>query len=164
MIRRASLALAVFSLLVIGCRYSPEVSTAELNKALVRQMIQELDAAPSPDDVAKWLTADYQLFMNGAAALDLAGYQAMVKGVTASFSNIKHEIHHMVAEGDLVAVGVTLRLTHTGVYEGLAATGRTVAVEEFSVMRIRDGKVASEWAVVDLGGLHQQLTAPAKAP
>ena len=79
------------------------------------------------------------------------------------FSNIKHEVHHVVAEGDMVAVGLTLRLTHAGVYEGIAATGRTAAIEEFSVIRIRDGKIASEWAVVDLGGLHQ-LTAPAKAP
>jgi predicted ester cyclase len=122
-------------------------------------MIQELDNAPSPEVVAKWLTPEYQLFMNGAPAMDLAGYQSMVKEQSASFTNIKHDIHHLVAEGDTVAVGVTLRLTHSGVYEGIAATGRTVSLEEFSLMRIRDGKVATEWAVVDLGGLRQQLAA-----
>lgn len=159
MIHRLMCAVAVPLILSTACS-SSSPSAAELNKALVRQMIQELDNTPNPDVVAKWLTADYQLFMNGAAAMDLAGYQSMVKETTSSFSNIKHEIHHMVAEGDTVAVGVTLRLTHTGVYEGIAATGRTVAIEEFSVMRIRDGKVATEWAVVDLGGLHQQLSSP----
>jgi predicted ester cyclase len=158
MIRRLTPGLVVLLVLLAACA-RPSLTPAEQNKALVRQMIRELDNAPSPDVVAKWLTPDYQLFMNGAPAMDLAGYQSMVKETTASFSNIKHDIHHLVAEGDTVAVGVTLRLTHTGVYEGIAATGRTITVEEFSVMRLRDGKVATEWAIVDLGGLRQQLSA-----
>jgi predicted ester cyclase len=162
MIRRLTLTCAVALMFSTACG-RPSPSGTELNKALVRQMIEELDNKPSPEVVARWLTPDYQLFMNGAPAMDLAGYQNMVRETTASFSNTKHEIHHMVAEGDTVAVGVTLRLTHTGVYEGIAATGRTVAIEEFSVLRIRDGKVATEWAVVDLGGLRQQLSvAPPK--
>ncbi|HXT69158.1 MAG TPA: ester cyclase [Vicinamibacterales bacterium] len=159
MIRRLTLCLTVPALLLAACA-RPSLTPAELNKARVRQMIQELDNAPSAEVVARWLTSDYQLFMNGAPAMDLAGYQSMVKETTASFSNIKHDIHHLVAEGDTVAVGVTLHLTHTGVFDGIAATGRTITVEEFSVMRIRDGKVATEWAVVDLGGLRQQLSAP----
>lgn len=160
MIHRTACVLALLVLSAACARRS--LTIAEQNKALVRQMIQELDSTPSPDVVSKWMTSDYQLFMNGAPALDFAGYQAMVKEATSSFSNIKHDIHHMLAEGDTVAVGVTLRLTHTGVYEGIAATGRMVAIEEFSVMRLRDGKVMTEWAVVDLGGLHQQLAAPPK--
>lgn len=159
MIRRLTCAAVVPLVLSAACT-TRSPSLADLNKALVRQMIQELDNSPSPEVVAKWLTADYQLFMNGAPALDLGGYQSMVRETTSSFSNVKHEIHHLVAEGDTVAVGVTVRMTHTGVYEGIAATGRTVAIEELSVMQIRNGKVATEWAVVDLRGLHQQLSAP----
>ena len=37
MTRRVTLALAVSTLLAVGCRQSPGVSTAELNKALVRR-------------------------------------------------------------------------------------------------------------------------------
>ena len=159
--RRITLA-SVGLLIFAGACANRSPSATEHNKALVRQMIQELDAAPSADVVAKWMTADYQLFMNGAPAMDLAGYQNMVKEVTGAFSNVKHEIHHIVAEGDTVAVGITLKLTHTGTYEGIAATGRTVAIEEFVMIQMRDGKAATEWAVVDLGGLHQQLTAVTK--
>ena len=160
-IRRIALVSVGLMVIASGCaNRSPSVT--DHNKALVRQMIQELDAAPTADVVAKWMTADYKLFTNGAPAMDLAGYQNMVQEIKGAFSNVKHEIHHIVAEGDTVAVALTLKLTHTGTYEGIAPTGRTVAIEEFVMIQMRDGKAATEWAVVDLGGLRQQLTAAAK--
>lgn len=131
--------------------------TAERNKALVRQMVEEMDATPGADVTAKWMWPDYRLTMNGLA-MTLDDYRGMVREVAGAFSNLKHEIHHLVAEGDQVVVGATFRATHIGVYEGIAATGRTIAIEEIVILEMRDGKVASEWAVVDLAALHQQLT------
>ena len=135
---------------------APVDQVAERNKVLVRQMLQEMDAAPGSDITTKWMTSDYRLVLNGSA-FDLAGYREMASGVTGAFSELKHDIHHIVAEGDNVAVGITFRAKHTGTYEGIPATGKTIAIEELSVLQFRGDKVVSEWTVVDLAAVEQQL-------
>lgn len=139
--------------------HSPAIDSTktERNKAIVRQMLEEMDSTPGSDVTEKWMWGDYRLHMNGVA-MTLDDYRAMVREVTTAFSNLRHDIHRLVAEGDQVVVGATFRATHVGTYEGIAATGRTIAIEELVILELRDGKVASEWAVVDLTSLHQQLT------
>ena len=139
-----------------ACGRAPADAVAERNKLLVRQMIQEMDGAPGTDITAKWMTSDYRLVLNGSA-IDLAGYREMNSGMNSAFSDLKHDIHHIVAEGDSVAVAITFRAKHTGLYEGIAATGKTIAIEEIVVLKFRDDKVVSEWAVVDLAAVEKQL-------
>ena len=150
-----TLALAGLLIATTACA-APVDRVAERNKALVRQMLQEMDASPQTDITTKWMTSDYRLVLNGSA-IDLAGYREMAAGMTTAFSELKHDIHHIVAEGESVAVGITLRAKHTGPYEGMAATGKTIAIEELVVLKFRGDKVESEWAVVDLAAVEQQL-------
>jgi len=156
MSRCRMLAFAGLLLATIACRVAPADAVAERNKLLVRQMLQEMDSAPGTDITAKWMTPDYRLVVNGSA-IDLAGYREMTSGMNTAFSDLKHDIHHIVAEGDSVAVGITFRAKHTGPYEGIAATGKTIAMEEIVVLKFRDDKVVSEWAVVDLAAVEKQL-------
>jgi predicted ester cyclase len=149
-------AFAGLLLATIACRVAPADAVAERNKLLVRQMLQEVDSAPGTDITAKWMTSDYRLVLNGSA-IDLAGYREMNSGMNSAFSDLKHDIHHIVAEGDSVAVAITFRAKHTGPYEGIAATGKTIAIEEIVVLKFRDDKVVSEWAVVDLAAVEKQL-------
>ena len=143
-------------LLATACRVAPADAAAERNKLLVRQMLQEMDSAPGTDITAKWMTSDYRLVLNGSA-IDLAGYREMNSGMNSAFSDLKHDIHHIVAEGDSVAVAITFRAKHTGPYEGIPATGKTIAIEEIVVLKFRDDRVVSEWAVVDLAAVEKQL-------
>ena len=156
MIRCRMLAFAGLLLATIACRAAPADAVAERNKLLVRQMLQEMDSAPGTDITTKWMTPDYRLVVNGSA-IDLAGYREMNSGMNTAFSDLKHDIHHIVAEGDSVAVGITFRAKHTGPYEDIAATGKTIAIEEIVVLKFRDDKLVSEWAVVDLAAVEKQL-------
>ena len=149
------LAFTGLVILTASCA-APVDRGAERNKMLVRQMLQEMDSSPETDITAKWMTSDYRLVLNGSA-IDLAGYREMAAGMKAAFSELKHEIHHIVAEGDSVAIGITFRAKHTGPYEGIAATGRMIAIEELVILQFRGDKVASEWTVVDLAAVEQQL-------
>ena len=156
MSRCRTLAFAGLLLATTACRVAPADPIAERNKLLVRQMPQEADSSPGTDITAKWMTSDYRLVLNGSA-IDLAGYREMNSGMNTAFSDLKHDIHHIVAEGDSVAVGITFRAKHTGPYEGIPATGKTIAIEEIVVLQFRDDKVVSEWAVVDLAAVEKQL-------
>lgn len=71
----------------------------------------------------------------------------------------KHtEIHHIVADTDLVACHCTVAATHTGPYLGLEATGKRVVVHEMMVNRVRDGKLSETWAITSGAGFYEQLT------
>ena len=70
-----------------------------------------------------------------------------------------HEILFMIAENDLVTTVMTIHPTHTGEWEGIPPTGRTVSTAHCVIFRLRDGKLAEEWVVTDKAGLRQQLEA-----
>ena len=135
--------------------------TADQNKLLVRKILQDFDDAPSVESMARWLAPDFTTIVNSEPAFSRDMYLAMCADMIRAFTNIRHEVHEVIAEGDRVAVALTLHLTHTAEYEGVAPTGRTLTVPEMSFMVVRDGQIASERVLIDLAGLHQQLTAQA---
>ena len=154
----------LFALLVTGCNGQPDDSPTEANKELARQFFQSIDSSGgSLDFVDAWLTDDFQSRLNSPEPMDKEGYRQFMAGALVGFPNMRHEIHYMVAEDDLVALGITLHMEHTGEFAGIAPTGRSVAVEEIVVVRFRNDKIAEEWGVFDLAGLLQQLEAPAAA-
>ena len=66
-------------------------------------------------------------------------------------------IEEIVGEGDTVAVCLTLRGTHSGPFRGLPASGRRFEIGGYRFYKIRDGKIASHRALLDLPGLLQQI-------
>lgn len=71
----------------------------------------------------------------------------------------KHtEIHHIVADEELVACHCTVTATHTGPYMGLEASGKRVVLHEMMFNRVRDGKLAETWAMISDAGFFEQLT------
>ena len=158
-----TIVLPLISLLIVGCSSQPEIAL-EKNKELVRQFFQEIDeSGGSLNFIDKWMTTDFKSHFNSPDAMDLEGYRQFMSGALNGFPEMRHEIHYMVAEGNLVATGITLHMVHTGEFAGIAPTGRTVSVEEIVVIRLSDGKIAEEWGVFDLAALEQQLEAPTSA-
>jgi len=131
----------------------------ERNKVLIREFVQDVDRLPGSEAIDKWMTSDFTMRANGGPPINLETYRGAVAQMNKGFSNLAHELHDVVAEGDLVAVTVTVRGTHSGDYQGLAPTGKSIAFEEAIVWRLRDGKIASQVVIVDTAGVLQQLTA-----
>lgn len=152
--------LALIPVIVLACYGQPGAVRLEENKALVRQLFEELDeSGGSLDFIDRWMTPDFQTHINSPNPMDLVGYRNFMAGAVAAFSDMRHEIHYLIAEDDLVAAGITLHMVHRGEYLGIAPTGRTVSLEEIVVLRLRDGKVSEEWVLFDLAALQRQLAA-----
>lgn len=66
-------------------------------------------------------------------------------------------IEDLFAEGDKVVVRWTNHGTHVGDFLGMPPTGRSFAIAGIDIHRLRDGKLAEHWHVVDLFALMQQL-------
>ncbi|GAC1650070.1 MAG: ester cyclase [Acidobacteriaceae bacterium] len=66
-------------------------------------------------------------------------------------------LEDVVAEGDRVAVRWTHRGTHVGAFMGIPPTGRSYSIAGIDIHRLKDGRMAEHWHVVDLLGQLQQL-------
>jgi len=69
----------------------------------------------------------------------------------------RFEIQDIVAEDDRVVVRWTNTGTHVGDFGGMPASGRRFTIDGIDVYRLREGKLAEHWHVVDMLGLLQQL-------
>ena len=88
-----------------------------------------------------------------------------VAAAVAAFPDLHFTVHHVVAEGDLVADYLTGTGTHEGEFLGVPATGRAVQFQTMETYRVADGQVAEQWVITDVLGLLQQLGAlPSSAP
>ena len=71
----------------------------------------------------------------------------------------KHtEIHQIVADDEMVGCICTVSATHTGRYFDVEPTGARVVVHEMMFNRVRDGRVATTWAMTAGPGFYEQLT------
>ena len=71
----------------------------------------------------------------------------------------KHtEIHLIMADDEMVACYCTVTATHTGKYFDAEPTGKRLVVHEMMFNRVRDGRVATTWAMTAGPGFYEQLT------
>lgn len=74
-----------------------------------------------------------------------------------AFPDWSEDIKRIVAEGDLVVIHYVSSGTNEGHWLGRPPTGRRVEVNEVSIFRIEDGRIAEQWLLPDLGSMQQQL-------
>jgi predicted ester cyclase len=80
----------------------------------------------------------------------LAAYAAGLTDVVVAFPDYHWRIRHLVVNSPLVAAHFTDTGTHSGgPFLGVAATGRSVQVDEFAVYAWRDGLIAEVWVASD---------------
>lgn len=87
---------------------------------------------------------------------------AVVDAVFAAFSDIEVRIEHSLAQDDLVAVRYVFSGTHTGPFQGRAATGRRIRHTENEIYRITDGRISESWGEGDWLGTFRQLDSPTR--
>lgn len=78
----------------------------------------------------------------------LDGLKQRVSMIRAAF-NPHFVIEHVLADGDQVAVMWRNEGTHVGEFFGYAPTGKTVSTHGVDLHRMRDGRLAEHWDVVD---------------
>jgi len=125
----------------------------EENKAVFRAWIGDTDAPSGVLDwTERWMTSDFRAHLPGAPQpLDLAAYRAFSAAFQHAFRSEGHVIQDIVAEGDMVAGRITFHVVNIGAFQGFPATGQKIALAETVFAKIRGGKVAEVWTLVDRG-------------
>jgi predicted ester cyclase len=62
-----------------------------------------------------------------------------------------------VAEGDTVIYRSTLEGKQTGTFLGIPATGKSAKMNDFTMVKIKNGKIVEQWYETNLMSLMQQL-------
>jgi predicted ester cyclase len=64
-----------------------------------------------------------------------------MKAFQASFPDMVHKIEDIIAQGDLVAIRYTVKMTHKGEFQGIPPTGKQSTGSIMEFCRISEGKI-----------------------
>jgi steroid delta-isomerase-like uncharacterized protein len=95
------------------------------------------------------------------------GHAEFITGFREAFPDVHVDVHHLVVENDLIVAHMSWSGTHLASYQGMPATGRSIAVQVIGINRFVGDKIVEAWGVVDMLGMLQQLgmiPAPSGAP
>ena len=132
------------------------MSIAE-NKEIV-QRYQEIYNSNDLDALAEVVSEDLLTpkIMSGIPAV-IEGAKAAHRIMLAGFPDYETIIDDIFAEGDKVAVRITMSGTNTGSFMGIPATGKHVLFTGIYIARIANGKIVEHWGEEDGVSLLQQL-------
>ena len=75
----------------------------------------------------------------------------------ASFPDLHMSVERTVIQDDLVAVHFKISGTQLGEFMGTPASSKTFDVEAMDILRVKDGRIAEHWGVIDEAGMAAQL-------
>jgi predicted ester cyclase len=89
---------------------------------------------------------------------------AMSKAFDDAFTNGKHEWADILEVGNKVVARGIWRGVHTGTFNGIAPTGKNVALTFIAIIEIENNEMKNQWVEMDAMSLMMQLGAvPAPA-
>jgi steroid delta-isomerase-like uncharacterized protein len=129
------------------------------HRALIERYFGELFNQGRVDLVETLLHPDYVNHSPGSPDQDRGreGVRQVVLALRAAFPDLHYAIEDLVVGADAVATRTTLTGTHLGPFFGLPPTGRPVRVAQFTIERIRDGRIVAHHRLTDELALQRQL-------
>ncbi len=128
----------------------------EANKQLVRRFIADVWNTGDADAADDMVHPDYDVPGHGSGP---EAVKRNVAAMRAAFPDLEWTVENLVAEGDWVAVRLTLHATHRGEFAGVAPTGRRVTMQEMVFWQVVEGRLRTVWSQADALGLRVQLGA-----
>ena len=130
----------------------------EANKALVRRFFDEVMNEGRLDVVDEIFAPEYvNRHAHPGQTPGPEGVRQLVTNVRRAFPDLEETVDDLVAEGDCVALRLTLRGTHKGPFRGVAGTGRRVEVMGMAIVRVEDGRIPEGWFFFDRDAMWEQL-------
>ena len=112
------------------------------------------------DKVDELLADDFTYIGDGAPAISKEQYIGFMRGVLcAGMTDMDMDFMRVVAEGDMVAIDYTNKMTHSGEFFGIPATGKRILSTGQFMREVKDGKVTAEWQTTNAMGMMKQLGA-----
>jgi steroid delta-isomerase-like uncharacterized protein len=138
--------------------------STEQNKALVRQMVEEVFNRGNIILADTFLAPDFveREELPPGVPRDREGVKQLTAMFRGAFPDFKVTIDDLIAEGDKVVIRATWNGTQKGEFMGIPPTGKRVSFGVIDIIRMAGGKAVEHWGQMDSMGMMQQLgVAPA---
>jgi steroid delta-isomerase-like uncharacterized protein len=130
--------------------------------AIVRRWFEEVWNQGRESSIDELLSADGVAHGLGDSEQDVHGpeeFKPFVANIRGALPDTHISIDDFLADGDRVAVRVTLQGTHTGQGFGVPPTGRKVSIQGIVIVRFVNGRIMEGWNSYDQLGLLRQIGA-----
>lgn len=151
------LTLIAILFLYLSCQTNTGEENADYNRELIllyhevwnTGQTEKLNDILAPDFVSHYLTDQEWKGLDGTKT-EIANWRAL-------FPDWYEEIVDVIIEKDKVVTRYISTGTHSGRYEDIDSTGTKIRIAEISIYRIKDGKLAEQWCLMDDSALKNQL-------
>lgn len=149
-------------IVITGCNTGTTESVLERNKRLVRRLNDEVFNKGNLDRIDEFYSPGFVLHFlpGGSEWRGIESFREHEKRHREAFPDWREDIRHIVAEGDLVVIHIISNGTNEGSWLGNPPTGRRIQINEMSILRIEDDKIAEQWLLPDMFSIQQQLAPP----
>jgi steroid delta-isomerase-like uncharacterized protein len=131
--------------------------TGEANKEVVRRFVERFWSRGDLAAIGTLMAPDAVIHQPAVGGTD--GLKQFNRRLRAAFPDWYSTVEELVVEGDTVVERWTGRGTHRGEFQGIAPTGREVAVPGVVFYRLREGQIVEFRGAFDALSLLQQLGA-----
>lgn len=131
----------------------------EKNKILIERYIEEVWNQGKLDILDEIIDVNYINYSPGIPNPERGpeGLKPIIADMRKAFPDLKFEIKNMIVTDEQVAIHCIMHGTHKGDLFGMAATGKTVKVNQMQIERIVNNKIVEHWRQSDDLGMLQQL-------
>lgn len=137
------------------------VGAVEQNRAIALRFAQEgWGTKPNWEKTWDEVVSPNLIYHFNSTAQPIVGLQAnkeFSKSLFQGFPDIHQNIEDTVAEGDKVVYRTTIQGTNTGEFLGTPSTGKSVKVNDFTMLRFSGGQIVEMWYECNLLEVMQQL-------
>jgi steroid delta-isomerase-like uncharacterized protein len=133
----------------------------EQNKALVRQMVEEIFNRGNISRADEFLSPEFVEHEELPPGIPQGreGVKQLTTMMRNAFPDFKATIEDIIAEGDKVVIRMTWSGTQKGEFMGVPPTGKSVSFGVLDIIRVAGGKFVEHWGQMDSMGMMQQLGA-----
>ncbi len=121
------------------------------NKALIQCFYEAVSGKDKPPSVLDRYVSDGKLVDH-------------ILAFEAAFPRYTISAQEMIAEGDRVAVRLTIEGTQRGEFLGVEPSGRPITIDGVVLYTVRDGRIADYWLKAEPEALLRQLSAELGLP
>ena len=131
----------------------------EENKSLVGRFVEAFWNQGNIAAADELMTADATIVLPGMGQVSKESFKAFAVTLRGAFPDWHSTMEEMIAEDDRVGERWTGRGAHRGAFQGIAPTGRHVAVPGYVFYRINSGKISEFYGLFDGLAMLRQLGA-----
>lgn len=136
--------------ITLSCQ-DPAITLAQQNKEMVSKAFEVVGSGDF-DNMGNYIAENYVRHSQATPDLKVSSleeFKEFIRTDRMAVPDQRLEIHHLVAQGNMVAFYATYHGTQTGQMGPFPPSGKTVALDFSGVHRVEDGKIAETWITWD---------------